>query len=97
MITNRITLIIALVAVLCFVMAGVTMCVQRDPIAGQKRDIQVARDTGKALDTVTTKTEAIRSEQGKKADEVSKIEGADQRLPDGFGADLERVRRGERH
>ena len=97
MITHRITLTIALVAVLCFIMAGVTMCVQRDRIAGQKRDIQVARDTGKALDTVTTKTEAIRSEQGKKADEVSKIEGADQRLPDGFAADLERVRRGERH
>lgn len=95
--TSRTTMIIALIAVLCFVMAGVTMCVQRDRIAGQKRDIQVARDTGKALDTVTTKTETIRSEQGKKADEVSKIDGADQRLPDGFGADLERVRRGERH
>lgn len=97
MITHRTAAIIALVAVLCFIMAGVTMCVQRDRIAGQKRDIQVARDTGKALDTVTTKTEAIRSEQGKKADEVSKIEGSDQRLPDGFAADLERVRRGERH
>jgi len=95
--TNRIAPIIALVAVLCFIMAGVTMCVQRDRIAGQKRDIQVAKTTGRALDTVTTKTEAIRSEQGRKADEVSKIEGADQRLPDGFGADLERVRRGQRH
>lgn len=95
--TNRTAIIIALVAVLCFIMAGVTMCVQRDRIAGQKRDIQVAKTTGKALDAVTTKTEAIRSEQGKKADEVSKIEGADQRLPDGFGRDLERVRRGERH
>ena len=95
--TNRTTLIIALVAILCFVMAGVTMCVQRDRIAGQKRDIQVARDTGKALDTVTTKTETIRIEQKAKEDEVTKIEGADQRLPDGFGRDLERVRRSERH
>lgn len=94
---NRTTIIIALVAVLCFVMAGVTMCVQRDRIAGQKRDIQVAKTTGKALDAVTTKTETIRSEQKAKEDEVAKIEGADQRLPDGFGADLERVRRGERH
>ena len=94
---NRTAIIIALVAVLCFVMAGVTMCVQRDRIAGQKRDIQVAKTTGKALDTVTTKTESIRIEQGKKADEVSKIEGSDQRLPDGFADRLERVRRGERH
>lgn len=94
---NRTSAIIALVAVLCFIMAGVTMCVQRDRIAGQKRDIQVAKTTGKALDTVTTKTEVIRSEHGKKADEVTKIEGADQRLPDGFADRLERVRRGERN
>lgn len=94
---NRTALIIALVAVLCFIMAVVTMCVQRDRIAGQKRDIQVAKTTGKALDAVTTKTETIRSEQKAKEDEVAKIEGADQRLPDGFGRDLERVRRGERH
>lgn len=97
MITHRITLIIALVAVLCFIMAGVTMCVQRDRIAGQKRDIQVARDTGKALDTVTTKTEAIRREQKDKEDEIKNLPGADQRLPDGHGAALERLRRGERH
>lgn len=94
---SRTTLIIAIVAVLCFIMAGVTMCVQRDRIAGQKRDIQVAKTTGKALDTVTTKTETIRTEQKAKEDEVTKIEGSDQRLPDGFGRDLERVRRGERH
>lgn len=94
---NRTSAIIALIAVLCFVMAGVTMCVQRDRIAGQKRDIQVAKTTGKALDAVTTKTETIRSEQKAKEDEVTKIEGSDQRLPDGFADRLERVRRGERH
>lgn len=94
---NRTSAIIALVAVLCFIMAGVTMCVQRDRISGQKRDIQVAKTTGKALDKVTTKTETIRTDQKAKEDEVAKIEGSDQRLPDGFGRDLERVRRGERH
>lgn len=94
---NRTTLIIALVAVLCFIMAGVTMCVQRDRIAGQKRDIQVAKTTGKALDAVTTKTETIRSEQKAKEDEVQTIPGADSSLPPNFGRDLERVRRGERH
>jgi len=53
--------------------------------------------TAKALDDVATETPAIRADQKEKEDEVDKIEGADARLPDGFGADLERVRRGERN
>ena len=52
--------------------------------------------TGKALDRVATQTPIIRAEQEEKSRAVDDIQGADQRLPDGFGADLERVRRGGR-
>lgn len=52
--------------------------------------------TGKALDRVATQTPIIRAEQEEKTRAVDDIQGADQRLPDGFGADLERVRRGQR-
>lgn len=50
--------------------------------------------TGKALDKVAAQTPVIRQEQQEKQREVDAIDGADERLPDGFGADLERVRRG---
>lgn len=62
----------------------------------QKRDIAVARTTGKALDRVAAQTPLIRQEQKAKENEVAEIEGSDTRLPDGYGAALERVRR-ERH
>ena len=52
--------------------------------------------TGKALDRVAIQTPGIRAEQEEKSRAVDDIQGADQRLPDGFGADLERVRRGGR-
>jgi len=52
--------------------------------------------TGKALDRVAIQTPAIRADAEEKKREVDDIQGADQRLPDGFGADLERVRRGGR-
>lgn len=52
--------------------------------------------SAKALDEVATATPAIRADQKEKEDEVDKIDGADARLPDGFGAELERVRRGQR-
>lgn len=55
-----------------------------------------AKATGKALDTVATQTPIIRTEQKDKEREVEQIEGSDTRLPDGFGRELERVRRGER-
>lgn len=60
--------------------------------ARNERDVAVA--TGKALDSVAAKTDTIRAEQEEKQNEVDRIEGADQRLPDGFGAAIERVRRG---
>ena len=58
------------------------------------RNTQVA--TGKALDKVAEQTPVIREDQEEKQREVDEIPGADQRLPDGFGRDLERVRRGDR-
>lgn len=61
---------------------------------GQRTERNVAVATGKALDKVATETPVIRQEQQEKQREVDEIQGADQRLPDGFGADLERVRRG---
>lgn len=49
------------------------------------------------LDKVAAETPVIRHDQQEKQREVDEIGGADQRLPDGFGADLERVRRGGEH
>lgn len=60
----------------------------------RRTDRNVAVATGKALDKVATETPIIRQEQQDKQREVDELQGADQRLPDGFGADLERVRRG---
>lgn len=61
-----------------------------------RREASIAAATGKALDKVAEQTPVIRQEQREKEDAVEKIEGADRPLPPGFGADLERVRRGER-
>jgi len=47
----------------------------------------------KALDTVATQTPVIRQDQEEKQRAVDEIQGAGDRLPDGFGADLERVRK----
>lgn len=60
---------------------------------GDRAGIAVA--TGTALDKVAADTQTIREEQKDKEDAVDQIPGADQRLPDGFGAGLERVRRGQ--
>lgn len=79
------------IAALCLVFAVLTMCHQRDTSRDRERT-QVA--TGKALDTVAAKTGTIRNDQQEKQADVDKIQGSDQRLPDGFGRDLERVRRG---
>ncbi len=59
-----------------------------------RRDARQAQATGKALDMVAEQTPVIRQEQAEKQREVDNIPGADDRLPDGFGRDLERVRRG---
>lgn len=58
-------------------------------------DLAPARASVEALDRVATETPVIRQDQQEKQREVENIPGADQRLPDGFGANLERVRRGQ--
>lgn len=93
-IARRIVGIMALVAVLALIMVFVTMCSTRQQLSRQ--DAQTARATGKALDRVADQTPIIRQEQKAKENEVAAIEGSDTRLPDGYGAALERVRR-ERH
>lgn len=60
-----------------------------------KSEADLAVATGKALDKVAEQTPVIRQEQAEKEDEVDKITGADEPLPPGFGAELERVRRGQ--
>lgn len=52
--------------------------------------------TSKALDKVIIETSTIRQEQKEQESEVDKIPGASDRLPDGFGSDLERVRQRQR-
>lgn len=52
------------------------------------------RAATQALDHVATQTPIIRADQEEKQRAVDQIQGADQPLPDGFGAELERVRRG---
>lgn len=81
------------IALLCLVMAVLTMCNGRNDDRARN---QTANATGKALDTVTRETSNIQADTVEKQREVDTIEGSDQRLPDGFGADLERVRDRER-
>lgn len=80
----------AIVVALCFCLAIFTMC--NKPSA--RNEAKVAGSVGKQLDRVAAETPVIRQEQEEKQRAVDEIEGADQRLPDGFAADLERVRRG---
>jgi hypothetical protein len=79
----------ALIVALLFAGAVLTMCQARN-----RDDNRTQVATGKALDRVATETPVIRQEQEDKQREVDQIQGADTPLPDGFGADLERVRRG---
>jgi len=91
---RRIVVIGCVIAALCLCFAVLTMCKRSE---NAKDRAQTANATGKALDTVAQETPAIRAEQQEKQRAVDEIQGADTRLPDGFGADLERVRRnGER-
>lgn len=90
---SRVVSLIALACVMVVILLTVAWCNQRNIIQQQKRDIAVATTTGKALDKAADKTTAIRQDQQEKQREVDQIEGSDQRLPDGFGAELERLRR----
>lgn len=88
--TARIIQVGAVVVILLFAGAALTMCFK--PSA--RNEAKVATSVGKQLDWVAAETPVIRQEQEEKQRAVDEIEGADQRLPDGFAADLERVRRG---
>lgn len=57
-------------------------------------EARTATATSDALDTVAAETDKIRTDEKEKADEVAAIPGSDDRLPDGYGARLECVRRG---
>lgn len=52
-----------------------------------------AQVVGTQLDRVSSETDVIRADQKEKEDAVENIPGADQPLPPGFGAELERVRK----
>ena len=81
------------IAVLCLCFALLTMCQGRDVDRGR---IRTEAATGKALDTVTRETPIIRQDQEEKQRAADEIEGSDQRLPDGYGDSLQRVRDRER-
>lgn len=83
----------AFIVVACLLFAVLTMC---QGSKTQHAKLQTENATGKALDRVTTKTETINTDTKAKQDEADKIEGADTRLPDGYGSALQRVRDGKR-
>ena len=92
LLTLRSWLILA--AVVVVVVLLLSWCADRARLKTMRGEATVAAATGKALDTVAEQTPVIRQQQAEKQREVEKIEGADQRLPDNFGRNLERVRRG---
>lgn len=55
-------------------------------------EARTATVTADALDRVNTQTGTIRAEQQEKQNEVDSIPGSADRLPDGYGAELERIR-----
>ena len=85
---------IVLGVIVLAILLTVSWCADRVRLKTMRGEATVAAATGEALDTVAEQTPVIRQEQAEKQREVEKIEGADQRLPAGFGASLERVRRG---
>lgn len=85
---------VALGVIVLALLLTMSWCADRARLKTMRGEATVGAATGKALDTVATETPVIRQQQAEKQREVEKIEGADQRLPAGFGADLERVRRG---
>lgn len=82
------------VALLIIAVLTLSYCSEKDRLAKARRENTVATATGKALDTVAAETPVIRQDQEEKQRAVDEIQGADDRLPDGFGQSLERVRRG---
>ena len=85
---------IALGVIVLALLLTMSWCADRARLKTMRGEATVAAATGEALDTVAEQTPVIRQEQAENQREVEKIEGADQRLPDNFGRNLERVRRG---
>lgn len=83
-----------LAAVVVTAILLLSWCADQARIKKMRGEATVGQATGKALDTVATETPVIRQDQEEKQREVDNIPGADDRLPDGFARDLERVRRG---
>lgn len=86
---------VALLVIMVLVF-GLSWCSERREAKRARSEASVAVATGKALDKVAAETSVTRQEQEEKQREVDTIEGSDQRLPDGYGAELERVRRGDK-
>jgi hypothetical protein len=91
---RRIVYIAATIVVLIFAVLTLAWCAERDRARKARSDASIAVATGEALDKVASETPVIRQEQEEKQDAVKEIPGADDRLPDGFGRELERVRNG---
>ena len=84
-------IVVVLVIVLLMLLSWRSACSAAN---NARKEASVAAATGKALDRVAAETPAIRQDQQEKQDEVEKLNGSGLRLPDNFGRDLERVRRG---
>lgn len=89
------TILFAVVA-LAAVLLVLATCQARKEARAAKAERSVAVAAGRALDRVSEQSEGIREDQKEKEKAVDEIEGADQRLPDGFGAELERLRMRDR-
>lgn len=72
-----------------------TCAYQKSRADRAEAQLSPAKASTKALDKVSTETPQIRREQQEKQLEVDQIQGSDQRLPDGYGASLERLRRNQ--
>ena len=91
---TRVVQIGAIVVALIFLGLTLSYCHERGQARKARADASVSQATGKALDRVAAETPVIRQEQEEKQRAVDEIQGADERLPDGFASELERVRRG---
>ena len=72
-------------------------CADRARLKAAKTEARQGAVVGRVLDRVAAQTPEIRKEQEEKERAVEQIQGSDAPLPAGFGADLERVRRGNEH
>lgn len=88
-------LLACVVLAACLLVLG--FCQARKEARTAKSEGRVAVATGKALDRVSTETEAVRNDQKEKEKAVDEIQGSDQRLPAGYGESLQRVRDRDKH